>query len=159
VATQEATDHAAAAATVPAACRGRASLTVDRGRPTSSPICRCDLVPVVELDHARDLLRVRPRHLRYLTADDQVRVVWPLKNGRPAHVLTPEERARGGRARAAKAAARKENLRYERRGSLRLIEAAQRLGEMLRSEDLRTAEWADSVVSKHILSKSPRFDV
>jgi hypothetical protein len=48
------------------------------------------------------------------------------------------------RVRAAKAAARKENLRHERRGSVRLVEAAQRLGEMLRSEDVRTAAWADN---------------
>jgi hypothetical protein len=29
---------------------------------------------------------------------------------------------------------------------------------MLRSEDIRTAEWADNVVSQHILSKSPTFE-
>ena len=94
---------------------------------------------------------------RYLTEDDEVRVVPTLKNGRPAHVLTREERARGGRARAAKARERKESLRYDPRGSIRLVEAAQRLGEMLSSENLRTAMWADTVVSEHIVGTSPRF--
>jgi hypothetical protein len=97
--------------------------------------------------------------LRYLTADDEVRAVWPLKNGRPAHVLTQEDRSRGGRVRAARARARKENLRLERRGSARLIEAAQRLGELLRSDDVRTAMWADSVVSEHILDREPRYEL
>ena len=87
------------------------------------------------------------RVLRYLTDDDEVRVVPTLKNGRPAHVLTREERARGGRARAAKARERRASLRNDPRSSARLVEAAQRLGEMLRSENLRTAMWADNVVS------------
>jgi hypothetical protein len=39
----------------------------------------------------------------------------------------------------------------ERRGSRRLEEAAERLGEMLRSDNLATAEWADSVIKRHIL--------
>lgn len=95
--------------------------------------------------------------LRYLDENDRVRTVWPLKNGRPAHVLTREERARGGRVRAAKAQAQKASLRYDRRSSERLVEAAKRLGEMLRSDDLRAAQWADSVVSEHILGRSPRF--
>jgi hypothetical protein len=97
--------------------------------------------------------------LRFLTEDDKVRVVWPLKSGRPAHVLTREDRSRGGRVRAAKARARKESLRYERRSSARLVEAAQRLGELCRSSDVRTAMWADNVVSQHILGETPRFDV
>jgi hypothetical protein len=91
--------------------------------------------------------------LRYLSADDEVRLVPTLKNGRPAHVLTREDRARGGRVRAQKARERKESLRYDHRGSARLVEAAQRLGEMLRSENVRTAMWADNVVSEHILGK------
>jgi hypothetical protein len=95
--------------------------------------------------------------LRYLTDDDEVRVVPTLKNGRPAHVLTREERARGGRARAAKARERRASLRHDPRSSARLVEAAQRLGEMLRSENLRTAMWADNVVSEHILGERPKF--
>jgi hypothetical protein len=95
--------------------------------------------------------------VRYLTENGEVRAVPFLKNGRPAHVLTREERARGGRVRAEKARERKESLRYDQRGSARLVEAAQRLGEMLRSENLRTAMWADTVVSKHILGQPPRF--
>ena len=95
--------------------------------------------------------------LRYLTDDDEVRVVPTLKNGRPAHVLTREERARGGRVRAQKARERKETLRYDPRGSVRLVEAAQRLGEMLRSNNVRTAMWADNVVSEHILGQARRF--
>ena len=43
------------------------------------------------------------------------------------------------------------------RGSIRLVEAAQRLGEMRRSENIRTAVWADSVVSEHILGQPARF--
>jgi hypothetical protein len=54
--------------------------------------------------------------LRYLTDDDEVRVVPTLKNGRPAHLLSREERARGGRVRAAKARERKESLRNDPRG-------------------------------------------
>jgi hypothetical protein len=69
--------------------------------------------------------------------------VWPLKNGTPAHVLTREERARGGRVRAAKARERKAGLRFDHRSSARLVEAAERLGEMLRSDNLQTAKWAD----------------
>ena len=88
-----------------------------------------------------------------------MRVVWRLKNGRPAHVLTREERARGGRVRAAKAAERKESLRQDPRGSAPLIEAAQRLGEMLHSDNVRTAQWADNVVSRHILDQPPRFEL
>jgi len=73
-------------------------------------------------------------------------------------VLSREERARGGRARAANARERKASLRHDHRLSERLVEAAQRLGEMLRSENLRTAMWADQIVSKHILGTSSRFD-
>ncbi|MGH3052962.1 MAG: hypothetical protein ACRDM8_08395 [Gaiellaceae bacterium] len=80
-----------------------------------------------------------------------------LKNGRLAHVLTREERARGGRARAAKARERRASLRHDPRSSARLVEAAQRLGEMLRSDNVRSAMWADTVVSEHILRTSPRF--
>jgi hypothetical protein len=34
-------------------------------------------------------------------------------------------------------------LKHEQRSSARLVEAAQRLGDMLRSDDLRTVMWAD----------------
>jgi hypothetical protein len=95
--------------------------------------------------------------LRYLTDDDEVRVVWPLKNGAPAHVLTREERARGGRVRAANARERKAGLRLDHRSSARLVEAAERLGEMLRSDNLRTAMWADNVVSRYILGESSKW--
>jgi hypothetical protein len=94
--------------------------------------------------------------LRFLTEDDEVRAVWRLKNGRPAHVLTRDDRSRGGRVRAAKARARKESLRYERRSSARLVEAAQRLGEMLRSDNLETAIWADEVIKRHILPETSK---
>ena len=94
--------------------------------------------------------------LRYLTEDDEVRAVWPLKNGAPAHVLTREERARGGRVRAAKARERRSSLRHAPRGGARLIEAAERLGEMLRSDNLRTAMWADEVIKRHILPETSK---
>lgn len=99
-----------------------------------------------------------PHALRYLTEDGKVRPLWLLKNGRPAHVLSREDRARGGRIRAANARERKASLRNDHRSSERLVEAAQRLGEMLRSENLRTAMWADQVVSKHILGTSSTFE-
>ena len=69
-------------------------------------------------------------------------------------MLTRDDRSRGGRVRAAKARERKESLRDEHRSSARLVEAAERLGEMLRSENLRTAMWADSVVSRYIFGES-----
>jgi hypothetical protein len=94
--------------------------------------------------------------LRYLTDDDKVRVVWPLKNGAPAHVLSQEERARGGRVRAANARERRSSLRHAPRGSTRLIEAAQRLGEMLRSDNLKSAMWADEVIKRHILPETSK---
>ena len=94
--------------------------------------------------------------LRYLTDDDEVRVVWPLKNGAPAHVLTREERARGGRVRAANARNRKAELRLDHRSSARLIEAAERLGEMLRSDNLKSAMWADEVIKRHILPETSK---
>jgi hypothetical protein len=94
--------------------------------------------------------------LRYLTADDEVRVVWPLKNGAPAHILSREERARGGRVRAANARERRSSLRHAPRGGARLIEAAERLGEMLRSDNLRTAMWADEVIKRHILPETSK---
>jgi hypothetical protein len=94
--------------------------------------------------------------LRFLTDDDEVRVVWQLKNGRPAHVLTREERARGGRVRAAKARERRASLRHARRGSVRLVEAAERLGEMLRSNNLESAMWADEVIKRHILPETSK---
>jgi hypothetical protein len=72
-------------------------------------------------------------------------------------VLTREDRAKGGRARAAKARERKESLRHDHRSSARLVEAAERLGEMLRSDNLRTAMWADHVVSRYILGESSRW--
>jgi hypothetical protein len=56
-------------------------------------------------------------------------------------------RARGGRAHAAKARGRKAGLRHAQRSSEQLVEAAQPLGEMLRSDDLRVAQWADGVIS------------
>jgi hypothetical protein len=45
-------------------------------------------------------------------------------------VLTREEKARGGRVRAANAWQRKLSLRHDLRGSERLVEAAQRLEEI-----------------------------
>ena len=112
-----------------------------------------------ELIHSTPTADDLARGLRLLTEEGEVRVVWRLKNGRPAHVLTREERARGGRVRAAKAAERKESLRQDPRGSAPLIEAAQRLGEMLHSDNVRTAQWADNVVSRHILDQPPRFEL
>jgi hypothetical protein len=56
-------------------------------------------------------------------------VVRPLTNGAPAHVLTREERARGGRVRASNARERRSSLRHAPRGGARLIEAAGRLGD------------------------------
>ena len=94
--------------------------------------------------------------LRYLTDDDEVRVVWPLKNGAPAHVLTREERARGGRVRAANARERRSSLRHAPRGGARLIEAAERLGEMLRSDNLESAIWADEVIKRHVLPETSK---
>lgn len=70
-----------------------------------------------------------------------------------AHLLNGEDRAKGGRARAAKARERRDSLRHERRGSRRLEEAAERLGEMLRADNLKTAEWADGVIKRHILAE------
>jgi len=49
------------------------------------------------------------------------------------------ERARGGRVRAANAPERKAGLRLDHRSSARLVEAAERLGEMLRSDNLESA--------------------
>jgi hypothetical protein len=89
--------------------------------------------------------------LRYLREDGTIGVIHRLKNGVPAHILNREDRAKGGRARAAKAGERRGSLLNERRGSKRLEEAAQRLGELLRSDRLETAEWADTVIKKHIL--------
>jgi hypothetical protein len=94
--------------------------------------------------------------LRYLTEDDEVRVVWPLKNGAPAHVLSREERARGGRVRAANARERRSSLRHAPRGSTRLVEAAERLGELLRSDNLQTAMWADELIKRHILPETSK---
>jgi hypothetical protein len=91
--------------------------------------------------------------LRFLREDDTIGVVHRLKNGAPAHILSHNDRAKGGRARAAKARERRGSLLNERRGSKRLEEAAQRLGELLRSERLETAEWADTIIKKHILSE------
>jgi hypothetical protein len=94
--------------------------------------------------------------LRYLTDDDEVRAVWQLKNGRPAHVLTRKERARGGRVRAAKARERRSSLRRAPRGNVRLVEAAEWLGEMLRSDNLKSAMWADDVIRRHILPETSK---
>ncbi len=88
--------------------------------------------------------------MRYLDEHDRVRLLWPLRNGAPAHLLTREERARGGRARAANARARRSSLRHEGRDSRRLEEAAERLGELLRSDNLETAMWADAVLRRCI---------
>jgi hypothetical protein len=85
---------------------------------------------------------------RYLDEDDNVRLTWPLKNGAPAHVLTREERSRGGLARALRASERR--LSREGRGSERLEQAAKRLGELLRSDDIDEAMWADDVLRRHI---------
>jgi hypothetical protein len=71
-------------------------------------------------------------------------------------VLTREERARGGRVRAANARERRSSLRHARRGSARLIEAAERLGEMLRSGNLETAIWADELIKRHILPETSK---
>lgn len=76
-----------------------------------------------------------------------------LRNGNLAHPLTAEERARGGRIRAALARERKASLRFDPRGSVRLEEAAARLGEMLRSDNLETAMWADDVLKRHVGEK------
>jgi hypothetical protein len=74
-----------------------------------------------------------------------------IKNGVHAHVLSRDDRAKGGRARVTKARERPGSLLNERRGSKRLEEAAQRLGELLRSERLDGAEWADTIIKKHLL--------
>jgi hypothetical protein len=89
--------------------------------------------------------------LRYLREDDTIGVVHRLKNGAPAHILSRDDRAKGGRARAAKARERRGSLLNERRGSKRLEEAAERLGELLRSNNMETAMWADGVIKQHIL--------
>ena len=89
--------------------------------------------------------------LRYLRYDGTKGVLWPLRNGVIPHVLTREDRVKGGRVRAARAREGRDSLRYERRGSQRLEEAAERLGEMLRSDNPATAEWADAVIKRHIL--------
>jgi len=90
--------------------------------------------------------------LRYLREDDTIGVVHRLKNGAPAHILSRDDRAKGGRARAAKARERRGSLLNERRGSKRLEEAAERLlGQLLRSNNMETAMWADSVIKQHIL--------
>jgi hypothetical protein len=89
--------------------------------------------------------------VRYFKPDGTRAVLHRLKNGSLAHVLSREDRAEGGRARAAKARERRESLRSERRGSRRLEEAAERLGEMIRSDNVATAMWADAVIKRHIL--------
>ena len=57
------------------------------------------------------------------------------------------------RARAAKATERRGSLLNEHRGSKRLEEAVERLGQLLRSNNMETAMWADSVIKEHILSE------
>jgi hypothetical protein len=42
------------------------------------------------------------------------------------------------------------------RRSVRLVEAAERLGEMLRSDNLETAIWADEVIKRHILPETSK---
>jgi hypothetical protein len=71
---------------------------------------------------------------------DTIGVVHRLKNGAPAHILSRDDRAKGGRARAAKARERRGSLLNERRGSKRLEEAAQRLGELLRSKNMEDSD-------------------
>jgi hypothetical protein len=71
-------------------------------------------------------------------------------------VLTREERARGGRVRAAKARELKAGLRLDHRSSARLVEAAVRLGELLRSDNLESAMWADEVIKRHILPETSK---
>jgi hypothetical protein len=71
-------------------------------------------------------------------------------------VLTREERARGGRVRAANARERKAGLRLDHRTSVRLVEAAERLGEMLRSDNLESAMWADEEIKRHILPETSK---
>jgi hypothetical protein len=39
---------------------------------------------------------------------------------------------------------------------VRLVEAAERLGEMLRSNNLDTAMWADEVIKRHILPETSK---
>jgi hypothetical protein len=69
-------------------------------------------------------------------------------------LLTRDDRARGGQVRADKARERKASLRHEPRRSRRLEEAAERLGEMLRSDNLQTAMWADELMKRHILPET-----
>ena len=47
-------------------------------------------------------------------------------------------------------------MRLDHRSSARLVEAAQRLGEMLRSDNLQTAMWADEVIKRHILPETSK---
>ena len=77
-------------------------------------------------------------YVRYFREDGTRASLWRLRNGAVAHLLTKEDRAKGGLAPAAKARERRDSLVYERRGSRRLEEAAERLGEMLRSDNLPT---------------------
>lgn len=51
---------------------------------------------------------------------------------------------------------RRSSLRHAPRGSARLVEAAERLGEMLRSDNLRSAMWADEVIKRHILPETSK---
>jgi hypothetical protein len=71
---------------------------------------------------------------------------------------TPTERAReafaGGHipiCAPLSARERRSSLLNEGRGSKRLEEAAERLGRLLRSNNMATAMWADSVIKRHIL--------
>jgi hypothetical protein len=83
--------------------------------------------------------------LRYLREDDTIGVVHRLKNSVPAHILSRDDRAKGGRARAARPgsdAAAFSTSAAARSGSRR----QRRLGELLRSERLETAEWADGII-------------
>jgi hypothetical protein len=61
-----------------------------------------------------------------------------------------------GRLRAANARERKAGLRLDHRSSARLVEAAERLGEMLRSDNLESAMWADEVIKRHILPETSK---
>jgi hypothetical protein len=112
--------------------------------------------------HSEGITCADPRYVsdwserRFLREDGTIGVVHRLKNGVPAHVLSRDDRAKGGRARAAKARGRRGSLFNERRGSKRLEEAAERLGQLLRSNNMETAMWADGVITQHILPEPTR---
>jgi hypothetical protein len=83
-------------------------------------------------------------------------VVRPLTNGAPAHVLTREERARGGRVRAANALARRSNLRHARAEARVSLRRPSGLGRCSVRTNLESAMWADEVIKRHILPETSK---